>query len=686
MPILDFMLPAANIVAHRDGVTTMAHIRDEPAGEPFDQMMTRALLPSESDDSTRPGRPAATPTVPGEGKQKTISALPQRRRIQTRDTTPEKAVPAGGETGGSPVQPQDKKSKAQIFENDFEKGGGDFAAGAFASNETPAASGSVPGFMVQFVTAFPTSAPPRFPPAVEKGNPLVTGAVPAAPSSSMAAAPAGPEGTSALVAGIGTPTVFSSTGMTLDPGLFPDKTGAELISSPKSDGWKMDTEAVPAASSSSMAAAPAGPEGTSALVAGIGTPTVSSSTGMTLDPGMFPDKTGAEPISSPKPDGWQMDTEAVPATRSSSMAAAPAGPEGTSALVAGVGTPTGSSSAGMTLDPGMSPDKTVTEPISSLKPDEWQSNVVKADDRVAGKTNPADLQSSPGLENAPTSPAFTVTDFPVLASTAQPAAQLPQNEASPSAELSVEVITPAQSETRGITAAKQYLSMKKMEKMDKVAGSSGKTEKVLPIAADPTPSENILPTADLLARISSRNGSATIIIGPSTKTPDSVAASATDGVSASSAVDLRVRALERTHDMVAMQAMRLVDSKLDSLRVVIKPGAGMQLSLEMHQRGDAIDAQVILQRGDFGHLSQHWPELQQRLEQRGIRLAPLADSENSATSPGNNGFQQPQRESANPNPLSAGAFAEFALASSSIQSTTSPITVTTAHRGWETWA
>ena len=84
-----------------------------------------------------------------------------------------------------------------------------------------------------------------------------------------------------------------------------------------------------------------------------------------------------------------------------------------------------------------------------------------------------------------------------------------------------------------------------------------------------------------------------------------------------------MRAVERTHDMMALHAMRLVESNSDSLSVVIKPAVGTELSLELRQRNGGVEAQATLTRGDHQFLSQHWPELQQRLEQRGIKLAPL---------------------------------------------------------------
>ncbi len=366
------------------------------------------------------------------------------------------------------------------------------------------------------------------------------------------------------------------------------------------------------------------------------------------------------------------DREVFPATPSPLVPAATAGKDSVGVLPVPTGIKTSFSSTELTSNPELSADKPAAELISSLKPDGQQSSEAKADASAAGKTNPGDSLSTVSLL--------------VPEPTAEPAVSAPQNESSPAMDLSVKAAAPTQSELRGIAAAKLYLPMQKTEKMNKVAGLDGKTEKVLPTNADPTVPENNLPTANPLARIAPRTGQATIIIGPSTKGPEPLAASATDGASDASLVDLRSRALDRAHDIMALHAIRLVDSNLESVRVVIKPGAGLQLSLEMRQRGGTIDAQVIVQRGDFGHLSQHWPELQQRLEQRGIRLAPLASGENSITDAGANGFQQPQREFTHPDPVSASAFVGFALASAPLQSTTPSTLMVNAHRGWETWA
>ena len=76
------------------------------------------------------------------------------------------------------------------------------------------------------------------------------------------------------------------------------------------------------------------------------------------------------------------------------------------------------------------------------------------------------------------------------------------------------------------------------------------------------------------------------------------------------------------------------------MRVVIKPDMGMQLSLHLRQRDGGVEVQAVLDRGNFGLLNRHWPELQQQLELRGVRVAPLANAEQSFGG-GSEGFRQP---------------------------------------------
>jgi len=249
-----------------------------------------------------------------------------------------------------------------------------------------------------------------------------------------------------------------------------------------------------------------------------------------------------------------------------------------------------------------------------------------------------------------------------------------------------ETMASAPVENHGTAAANQSLPMNKTDKANKIAGSNGKAEKVLPGGAELLAAGNNLPPAGSPARLSPR-AEADLMVGaaPRAESAPSPAASAA-GTPNSSIVDIQSRALERTQDIVAVHAVRMVNTNLDSVQVVIKPGAGLQLSLEMRQRGDAIDAQVAVQQGNGAHLQQHWPELQQRLEQRGIRLAPLEGGNNFASSQDSSGYQPPPREFTHADPVAASAFAAFALAGHALQSSAPSAAAINYYNGWESWA
>lgn len=132
--------------------------------------------------------------------------------------------------------------------------------------------------------------------------------------------------------------------------------------------------------------------------------------------------------------------------------------------------------------------------------------------------------------------------------------------------------------------------------------------------------------------------------------------------------------------------MRLAEAGSNSLHVVVKPGEGVQLSLELRQNAGVVDVHASLHKGDYEHLSQYWPELQQRLEARGVRVGALTTSENF-TNTSHQSFQQSkQQQSSDQDSLHAGAFAEFALAGSMTQAPAKRAARATAYRGWETWA
>ncbi len=237
----------------------------------------------------------------------------------------------------------------------------------------------------------------------------------------------------------------------------------------------------------------------------------------------------------------------------------------------------------------------------------------------------------------------------------------------------------------GISAAKMDIAMKNADKMKETAG---RTEQELPAPATFAARE-LLPRPPGSARaVSPRNESpvdaTAIALHPDARPVEFVATNSTGAALVTPAVDLRVRSLERTHDLVTMHAMQLRDSGSDQLRVVIKPGAGAQLSLELRTHEGGIEVQAQLQRGDPEYFQQHWPELQQRLEARGVRLAPL----NTGThfSSGDHHSHQQHSQSAEAEAFAAGAFAEFALAGSMTESPNRSSARIRPHRGWQSWA
>jgi hypothetical protein len=206
----------------------------------------------------------------------------------------------------------------------------------------------------------------------------------------------------------------------------------------------------------------------------------------------------------------------------------------------------------------------------------------------------------------------------------------------------------------GTSAAQQELPMKKAEKMQKTAE---------------LPQQNL-------------PGQGTVSAGKPAQPQLSVVPSDSPTTVNPSVVEMRQVALERTHDMVAMHALRLTQSSGDTMRVVIEPGGGTRLSLELRFNNGGVEAQATLHRGDFEFLNQHWTELQQRLEPRGVHLGAL---ENSGASTGHQRSSQQSGQQSGDDPHRS-AFADFALNGPMTPVKTAPRVRTKSHPGWETWA
>ncbi|HZL13842.1 MAG TPA: hypothetical protein VFC85_06825, partial [Verrucomicrobiae bacterium] len=253
---------------------------------------------------------------------------------------------------------------------------------------------------------------------------------------------------------------------------------------------------------------------------------------------------------------------------------------------------------------------------------------------------------------------------------------------STSPDLTAKVATSAVSQVDGTAVAKQDVPMNKTEIPNKIASVAGK---ILPGEVVSAGQKNSLPVrGNFFESVSPRAEQMTANVAADSSVSDRAASpESADVISSAVVADQRLQVLERMQDLVALNALRLGNSSANSLQVVVKPDAGTQLSLELRQRGDGVEALAVLQRGDFEHLNQQWPGLQQQLESRRIRLAPLVNDGNLVNSDGNN-FQHKQNQSAKSNLFSTEMFMESAPAVPVI----APFgkSVASANQGWETWA
>jgi hypothetical protein len=66
------------------------------------------------------------------------------------------------------------------------------------------------------------------------------------------------------------------------------------------------------------------------------------------------------------------------------------------------------------------------------------------------------------------------------------------------------------------------------------------------------------------------------------------------------------------------------------MTIVLRPDSGTQLSLNLSiARDGTVHAQARCERGDFQTLQAQWPQLQQSLAAHGIRIADLANQNNT---------------------------------------------------------
>ena len=321
-----------------------------------------------------------------------------------------------------------------------------------------------------------------------------------------------------------------------------------------------------------------------------------------------------------------------------------------------------------------------------------RSNQTSAQTSAAGKVSTADLSENQTTQKgpAPATPAISLPFHENPAATKGLQASATEDSTTDdlgNAKAADEAGNQASTETasnssaaqsqlpdaHGTSIAKQDMAMNQTEKTNKIAGQ---TEKVLPgnaVSAMRTDSASVPSPHEEQAT------AAVTVNAATTGNAGAASAASTEPVAVSAPVDARSRVLERTQDMVTLNATRLSDSGNNSMQVVIKPDAGTQLSLELRQQGGKVEVQATLQQGDFNHLSQQWPDLQQRLSQKGIELASLGGEAASGNGPNSEAFQNKQNPT---NEIVPG----LALAETPPNAFVGEKTYTPAHSGWETWA
>jgi hypothetical protein len=343
-----------------------------------------------------------------------------------------------------------------------------------------------------------------------------------------------------------------------------------------------------------------------------------------------------------------------------------------------------------------------TTPVSDDSSKAEAAEAISSDSESAVQSNDPTASGASKTPDAPTTAEHsTIAASDVTKALATEALEPPSDPAEPAATvtagepdapnaqtgLAQAPIEPASASPpgpHGTSAAKQDMTMKKADKTPKVAGQ---TEQDLPGIAvtgseEPSKGQKLSTKDDSHGdKLEVANIEMPLHILSSNDSP----APTVTAAAATTSPTLDARVLERTHDIVALHAMRLNDANSNSLHVVVKPGAGIQLSLELRQSARGIEVHASLHKGDFEQLNQHWPDLQQRLEARGVRLGSLTTAENF-TSGSHQQFQQSKQQSPNQDSLQAGAFAEFALAGSMTEAPGVRAARATAYRGWETWA
>ena len=292
----------------------------------------------------------------------------------------------------------------------------------------------------------------------------------------------------------------------------------------------------------------------------------------------------------------------------------------------------------------------------------------------------AGVQDENSQEN-PDSTTTTTMPLTAIKDEGDPAPpHIPEQESSlhtKPAKHGAEIEPEAQSPAVGISSAQEVEQMKKAVKTDKNAELN---QQSLPgDSSFDTANEKLLSDKkQTSAPIRLERTDATTLSPSSSSGPEPSVEAPKTTTSPVAIESPHNRLLEQTQELVSAQASRLRETGSDSLSVMLKPGDGTQISLELQIREGTVSAQASLHRGDFELLSRHWPALQQRLEAQGIQLSSLQRLDTGTSSHSH----QPRHQSHSREQGST----EISRAGSMTEPPGKRTRNSHTHRGWETWA
>lgn len=105
------------------------------------------------------------------------------------------------------------------------------------------------------------------------------------------------------------------------------------------------------------------------------------------------------------------------------------------------------------------------------------------------------------------------------------------------------------------------------------------------------------------------------------------------------------------HRAIENTTLSLHRMEATSVSMVLKPDANTQVALHVKWQQGRFEALAVLERGDLATVGAHWSQLQNRLAEQGVRLAPLVASTQHSASFAGNHFSSPKH---NPQPAPAG--------------------------------